>query len=360
LHTPNARKYIFAALSILIGLGLAFGLSEVALRILGIGYGNSPLVSHPSLHHAHPADYTFVSHDPNGEYGGHTVYYDDDGLVADPAARKKEEADEQNEYKIAVMGDSFAEALQVDFTRSFAGLLAASGTDSATVKNYGVSSYSPIFYGIQWQEIVADPGLTHAVVLLYSNDIGSDQNMAETAERSESGTVVALPGPGDDWLVTQLRKSYLVRFIRKIQMTVSWVIANRGRQQSVVDGAVEENPDISPLSSELMLELAARASDAGVEFAVMVVPSKYRLRNRIFDSDDPQFSDKWQSWAQANQVLFVDLVAPFEAATKNGKDLFFEQDIHFNELGHVIVARAVKAAFPDLFPGEIAESNEKP
>ena len=43
------------------------------------------------------------------------------------------------------MGDSFTEAGQVAYANSFVGLLDASAKGVATVKNYGVSSYSPLF-----------------------------------------------------------------------------------------------------------------------------------------------------------------------------------------------------------------------
>ena len=54
--------------------------------------------------------------------------------------------------------------------------------------------------------------------------------------------------------MTEPRKSYLVRLMRKAQLTVSWTLQSRGEQQTIVGGLVEESPDISALSSRLMTD----------------------------------------------------------------------------------------------------------
>ena len=118
-------------------------LLEVGLRIANLGYGTSPLESDSVFHHVHPKSYNFLSYSPNGEYGGHQVFYDQYGLVADPDG----EAAKNTNCRIAFLRDFFTEASQVAYNKSFVGLVES--TTNSTVRNYGVSSYSPIFYIVQ-------------------------------------------------------------------------------------------------------------------------------------------------------------------------------------------------------------------
>ena len=134
------KHVAYSALVMLFSMIVGLLIVEISLRFFDLGYGNAPLESHPVLHHVHPRSYRFLSHTPSGEYGGHHVFYDQHGLVSDTERGASKEAN----CRIAFLGDSFTEAGQVAYKKSFVGLL-----DSATncmVLNYGVSSYSPIFY----------------------------------------------------------------------------------------------------------------------------------------------------------------------------------------------------------------------
>jgi hypothetical protein len=134
------KKHVaYSALLMLLSTIVGLFIVEIGLRFFDLGYGNAPMESHPVLHHTHPRSYEFLSNAPSGEYGGHYVYYDQHGLVSDPEGTASKEVN----CRIAFLGDSFTEARQVTYKKSFVGLL-----DSATncaVRNYGVTSYSPIF-----------------------------------------------------------------------------------------------------------------------------------------------------------------------------------------------------------------------
>lgn len=346
----RTKRVIFVILTISFSVSISLVVAEVILRIMGVGYGNAPLESDPLLHHAHPASYTYISHVPTGEYGGHTVYYDEEGLVSD----RESTYDWPNSpcFKIAFMGDSFTEANQVAFSDSFVGRLKKSSEGKVIVRNYGVSSYSPIFYLIQWREKVRNINPTHVIVELYSNDISSDEQFSREAVYSNNGKLLAISGPEGGWFNKLLRKSYLIRLVRKVQLQIVWILNNSGKTISAMGGFAEENPDLSEMSKKLILILAEEVKSSGAHFALMVVPSKYRLVNEIFDSPDDQFSDKLKKWAETVSIDFIDLVRPFEEANKGGKQLFFDQDIHFTEEGHVIVAKAISEKYPDFDPAE--------
>lgn len=338
------RRAIFPTILLVVSTLFALIIAELSLRALGIGYGNAPQESHKIFHHVHPAEYRFVSHTPNGEYGGHEIYYDSERLVSNPnltyAKSKKDST-----CRVAFLGDSFTEAGQVAFSHSFVGILQRQS--DCIIKNYGMSSYSPIFYLLQWQRIVKEFSPTLVVVQLYSNDISSDASYVKIAKKDKNGNIVAIPGPDGGWITRQLRKSYLMRFLRKVQLQLEWMYENKGKD--IVAGTVEENPDISELSANFIISMANKVRDSGAKFLFTAVPSKYRIVNSAADNKGLQFSDKWKLLAQKNNIAFMDLTKPFEKASRSGFQLFFTIDIHFNENGHQVFASELIKLYPNLF-----------
>jgi len=247
------------------------------------------------------------------------------------------------------MGDSFTLGIRLPYEDTFVGLLDAHSGDEVVVKNYGVRSYSPILYILQWKNLVSKFDPTHVVLQLYSNDITDDIKWEKTAVYSEDGTLLAVEGEGP-FYNKYLRYSYLVRLIRKFQQQFSWMIENRAQKKNVVAGLVEENPDLTEMSTRYVLKLAQEVRNSGAEFILMVVPSKFRLVNNIYSDPDPEFSDKWKAWAESNSIEFLDLVPPFVEADRDGRVLFWEKDIHFQKDGHMVTAREIKRLFPEIFP----------
>jgi len=338
-------KVVFPILSLVVSSTIVLSIAELSLRVLNIGYGNAPEESHEIFHHVHPANYRFLSHTQTGEYGGHEVYYNPERLVANPEQHPNK--DKLTTCRVAFLGDSFTEATQVAYEDSFVGILARGS--ACTIKNYGMSSYSPIFYLLQWREIVREFKPTLVIVQLYSNDISGDKDYMNVAVKNQDDEVLAIPGPGGGWIISQLRKSFLIRFIRKAQLQLLWTYKNRGTEHDVVGGIVEENPNISKLSAGFIKKLAHEVQASGAQFAITVVPSKFRIYKNNTDHQTLQFSDKWRLFAQENSIVFLDLTKPFEKEVRNGFRLFFDNDIHFNENGHMVVASELTNAYPRLF-----------
>lgn len=339
------KKFLFPLIAIASGFIIASVLGEIVLRIAVLGFGNAPLESDPVFHHVHPADYRFTIHTPDGEYGGHTVYYNKDRLISDPEIEDRSE--DGTTCRIAFLGDSFTEAAQVEFRKSFVGILKRSS--ACKVWNFAVSSYSPIFYELQWRKIVRDLKPTLVVVQLFSNDISSDGEYYKIAKLAGNGDVLAIPGPGGGWFVSQLRKLYLMRFLRKTQLQLKWISDHKGKDKNIVEGIVEEDPEISPLSSGIMLRLSGEVKASGSEFAFFAIPSKARYRNEPDDQAAPEFSDKWKQWAEKQNITFIDLVHRFKDAAREGHHLFYDKDIHLNEAGNAVLAGEIAKRYPVLF-----------
>jgi hypothetical protein len=346
-HLRTFLKFVgFRLFALGAGLLLAAIVTEVALRAMNMGFGNSPMEPDPVLHHVHPKNYSFVQQHPSGELGGFTIEYNPEGRVyRGHAAGSTEPADAP--CRIALMGDSFTEAGQVPFAESFAGLIEAAAPRCA-VRNYGVRSYSPAIYLVQWTRVIEPWKPTHVFVLVFGGDVREDVEYLKAASLDAQGLPTAIHGPDDGWLVAQLRRFYVARFARMISQRIGWAVTHRGQEQWTVGGVVEEHPDWAGPTPRLVEELDRRVRASGGRLTVMVVPSRYRFMG---DGKIPVTSDLHDTvgaWAAERGIAFLDLNTPFARESKAGKSLFFLQDIHFTRDGHEVVAAAIAATHPEL------------
>jgi hypothetical protein len=339
-------KIPFKLIALGLGLLLALATVEVALRATGMGFGNSPMEPDPYLHHVHPRNYTFIQQHPSGELGGFEIRYNDEGRVYRGNAAQSEPA---STCRVAFMGDSFTEAGQVPYPASFAGLLEEAAGDDCAVRNYGVRSYSPAIYLVQWTREVRQWNPTHVFLLLFGNDVREDVTYMQSAVLDSEGWPLAIQGPSDGWLVSQLRASYTARFARMIWMRAQWAWQFRGQEHTIVGGVVEENPDLPKLSTDLLLELNRRVRADGARLIVMVVPSRYRMMGDGSIKVPEDFHQKVKTWATDHDVEFLDLFEPFLRGSSPQVELFFRQDIHFTEEGHALTAATIGRNFPELF-----------
>jgi hypothetical protein len=339
-------KIIFRLAAVALSLALAIGCAEIGLRMMNMGFGNSPMEPDPVLHHVHPKNYTFIQQHPSGELGGFEIDYNSEGRVDRGAARRPEPAN--TDCRIALMGDSFVEAGQVPFAESFAGRLEAAAPQCA-VRDYGTRSYSPAIYLVQWTRVIAPWKPTHVFVLIFGGDVREDVDYLKSADLDEHGMPTAIHGPDDGWLFAQLRRSYVARFVRMVSQRADWAWSHRGEDQWTIGGVVEEHPVWGGPTPTLIEEMNRRIAANGGQLTVMVVPSRYRFMG---DGKIPLTSDLHDTvaaWAKERGIGFLDLNTPFERASREGGKLFFLQDIHFTSEGHKVVADAIAAAHPELF-----------
>ena len=78
---------------------------------------------------------------------------------------------QSDKKSILFLGDSFTEAVQVRWEKSFVGLIES---PNITVKNFGVISYSPIIYIAQMLKEMEDFQPTDIVVQIFENDFNDD------------------------------------------------------------------------------------------------------------------------------------------------------------------------------------------
>lgn len=339
----------FKLAALLIGLVTAALGAELMLRVSGMGFGNSPMEPDPFLHHVHPKSYKFVQQHPSGELGGFEIEYNAEGRVY--AGLSQVPATTANKpCRVALMGDSFTEGGQVPFAESFAGILEVAGGPQCEVRNYGVRSYSPAIYLVQWTRDVQPWQPDVVFLLLFGNDVREDFNYMQVATRDERGWPTAIAGPSDGWVLTQLRKSYVARFVRMVTLRAVWIWDNYGQEQWQVGGIAEENPDWGGETPALVQEIDRRVRAAGSRLVVMAVPSRYRLMG---DGKIPVVGDFHQTireFTAQHGIEFLSLFEPFERAAKAGIPLFFLKDIHFAPDGHLLTAATIARAYSEYFP----------
>ena len=274
----------------LTSVAVACGLCELLLRVMGIGYGTVHMESSQILHHVHPLDYRFVSYHPSREYGGHVVYYDEDGRRASPRGRRDSGTER---FSVAFLGDSFVEAPQVSHDDSFVGRLESVARGRASVRNYGTSSYSPILYLIQWGHQVQRANPTHVFLMLFGNDVRNDLEMAESGRLDADGEIVGVSGLETSWLTRVSRMAYLGRLIRKTQLQLEWAWLHREDERvRPTTGFVEENPDVSPLTDRYLKRLAAEIDQSGATLAIMACLQRNGRYGRTIDLVAPSFTTR--------------------------------------------------------------------
>jgi len=330
------------------GIIVALLVAEIICRLMGLGYGNAPLEPDLVVDHKHPTNYSFIAHTPSGEFGGFKIRYDNEGLVINPNDSVKKN-DLKCEYRIALMGDSCVEVGQVAYENSFFGRMEMSAKPGVCIKNYGVSSYSPVLYNLLWDKMVHDYSPTHVFLLLYSNDLRDDEMYHKRAVFSPKGTLIGVPGRGGLWKIP-LRRSYLVRFVRMIQLKIGWIISHRSEVKLAGKDNVEnveEDYSMTSLTEKHLLEISRKVKESGAEFILMALPSKNRLQNNVVTTE-LSFSEITRIWAKDHQIRWIDLDEPFKVAAMTSK-VFFDIDIHPNEVGNKAIYEAIKKEYGELF-----------
>lgn len=349
------RKILFMAMAACIAAAVPLVCAEICLRIRGPMRVHGIVFPDPVLHHSHKPGGRVRIESITKEFGGFEMAFDADGCRIDPGSTAKHG---HEPFRIAMMGDSFVEAAQLAEDRSFTGRIARELKDTAWVRNYGVSSYSPAIYDLQWRTKIADWKPTHAVIMLYSNDLDpaaevSDADYLKKAIHDERGGVSAIPGKANP-VLSLLNGLHLKWEITRAIKTAKFQLTSAKTQAGgATSGFAEPNPDMGEPTCGLLLKLETQMKRAGSKLLLTAVPSKGRNLGRIRD-DGPEFADKVKLWAAANGIEYIDLARPFREATASGVKLFFDEDIHFNEAGHELVAKVIS--------GEVRrrmESNQK-
>jgi hypothetical protein len=312
---------------------------EVVLRITGFPVRNWVGMSDPVLHHVHPPDAVHAVGDHQPPYA---IRFDRDGLIFDPGLRVENPA---ARVRLALMGDSFVEAADLPYRDSLAGRIEAAADRDTEIRNFGVWSYSPVLYLLQWRMNVRAFRPTHVVLVLFNNDVDDDARYDALAIKSADGAVEAVPAPGRAGIRGVLGRSRLLRLAAFSAERAGWLWQEE--QASVPWKDVEDAPDISGVTGEALAALAREVRASGAEFLLTAVPSRSRIART--PGPEPDFSSKCGAWAAAHGVRFLDLTPAFLAEPRDRPLLVVPGDFHWTAAGYRVAAEAVRRSLPDVF-----------
>lgn len=335
----NSMSWIINVLTIVVSTLIAFLIAEVFLRIIGVGYGNAPLERSHIYHHMHPINYQFLMHNPNGEYGGFHVYYDNLGFrVKDEASQTNELIDE--EKAIIFMGDSFTEGNQVPYDETFVSLV--SERLQVPSVNFGVSSYSPLMYELQIKNIVSQFNANTVVLQIYSNDFSDDRAYFKYAVL-KNFEIIGIDGGENNVIVTFLRKSYLARFIRKNQLLLQEILTNPNDTNEVPYSAFDYEQGVTDEdllnTVNILRRIDSYLDEKNKKLYVFLIPSKTLSMAEECCLRDNLYT-RFYSALDEVEIDTIDVRSYFEQSNDQN-ELFFNKDIHLTSKGHMAVASSI-------------------
>ena len=295
-----------------------------------------------------------------------------DGFVD---AEYSEEAPE-NTIRIAVIGDSFVEALQVPLNETFHKIAEDKlntefGNKSANfeVLSFGVSNFGTVQEYILLKEKVLKYNPDVVVLMIFpGNDVAgnSDEIDPNTArpyfETTESGELVKNSNgdiitkkfePLKRGLVSETASKsklavFLYNSIRRIQLADSTSV---NEIADYTDGVYIFTPNQSTewkvawnITENILVEMKNLSEESGAEFIVIGIPHPLQVQEEFSHKDvagfDQNYPDKiLQAMLERNNVSYV--ISTDELATYHNlynETLFFPKDGHFTEHGHEAMA----------------------
>jgi lysophospholipase L1-like esterase len=272
-------------------------------------------------------------------------------------------------FRVVLLGDSFMEALQVDFEDSFAhrleGLLSEGSGRTVEVVNAGVSGWGTDDQ-LTWLErhgLDLAPDLVVVAMTLH-NDVSD--NLAMEFHVYEDGRLRARPYQVMDlgpwlWLRAKIAfatHSQLYRFVVG-QLTGARVERAGKALNSHMKRLLEKDPDPRiaagwAMTEELLGKLVALSRASGASAAVFLIPINKQLTEPIWTDfleatglpRDAMVRDRpeqvMRQWGRRTGVPVIDLLPVFDASlSERPRVLYLPQDGHWNADAHHLAAEAV-------------------
>lgn len=225
------------------------------------------------------------------------------------------------------LGDSVTMGIGVDPDSTFAGWVAAE-TDSLEVWNPSLIGYAVDDYARVFDSFAGNPDLRRVTLFWCLNDVYPD------GKAGDPGSLVRMTG------------GRLLRWIQRNYRTYHWLkalVMDRPRSYfEYVNGRYESDPGLVEEAVAGIRRMKMVAEREGVEFAVVLLPYEYQLREPGHMGPQEMLVD----------LLADDSMAVYEPSSylRDGgirtSDLYlFGDGIHFSATGHRALARFIGARF---------------
>lgn len=384
LQSRRSRWRLRVAL-LFVGLSLGLLTAEVALRLLGVSF---------------PAPYAIDEHCGSKLQPGFRGVWTQEGYSAfhvNPLGfRDREQAVEKPKgtVRIAVLGDSYIEALQVADDATFARVLEAQLNEQRAVDDprYEVLSFGIAGWGTA-QELLAlrhyvwqfDPDVV-LLAFLAGNDVRNNSKPLEPVQCRpfftwdgeqlrldesfrEHPDYVLAQAPATRWKNSVINSSRLVQLVRQLRdarrqnagVTDSSNDFERGLEaEALIEPTSPAWQQAWELTDRLIAQMAAEVHDRGRHFAAFAIPSgvqvdpdaarRTALATKLKVADLDYAELHLAALATAHQFEFIPLVQALRSyAESEGRHLHGFRNTqlgtgHWNEEGHRQAARACATA----------------
>ena len=271
-------------------------------------------------------------------------------------------------YRFVFIGDSFTEGIGFEYEKTFVGLVdTALASQNVEVLNAAVSSYSPAIYlkKIEYLLKTIKLDFDHLMVFLDISDIEDEEKRYEIRD----GVVVGLMSHASrvkDFVdeYTGLVKNVWA-LVGKIQKTIGTnpeperspeerrYGINRHRSLWTVNETVFQEYGRSGLEkARHHMDLLYRLlQEHGKGMTIAVYPWPDQIVYRDMHSRQVTF---WQKWANDHSVPFFNFFPSFISSSREPKEIikenFIEGDVHWNEVGHQVMAKDLLIKMRKSFP----------
>jgi len=260
---------------------------------------------------------------------------------------------------VAVVGDSYVEAFQVDVDRRFPALLQSLMGDDYLVYSFGISgaALSQYLHMSRYVNQVFNPQIL--VINVVHNDF--DESLANLVRVPKFLQIAMRNGAFTEVPPTPLQHSIFTRILR-LSAFFRYVDQNCGLYNLFNNISLLLNPPLKlpTYNANIDVDAVTRERELirrGARFLVATIRAENPDKRVIIQMDGPRFdiynnnlasSNVWwlheimRDACRDNRIEFLDLTEPFARHFKEFQQHFENQaDWHWNKLGHEVVARAL-------------------
>jgi hypothetical protein len=346
---------------------LALALVEVGLRLVGVGGDASDpgTVPHPRWHHWHRHNYSFTFPVVFEGYEVPVCF----NRLGMRDSREFWPQKPPGTFRVALLGDSFAEALQVSeeegVARQLEERLRPLLAKNVEVLNFGCSGFCTTLELVLVREWVRefDPDLI--VCLHHFSDVSEDWAYRPDAVRSRSGELRAVPArvtAGELAVRTVARQSRLIQLLQREPAQHRSASRTDSSLQQTFDAVVhdpytDDDEKAWAYSLGALGELGAELRRDAIPFLVVLIPIGTQV-----EPVDPAYAEalgyrylangqrleyrgyqqKVTGYCREQGIACLDLLDGFRAANPTGKTWFYlPRDFHWTAAGHELAARSI-------------------
>ncbi|MDQ3815527.1 MAG: GDSL-type esterase/lipase family protein [Armatimonadota bacterium] len=375
--TPNIsprRLLFYRILLSLFSVVLMLGMLELGMWVLGINPpqrddGTRP---HPIWHHWHPKNYRL---DYYVKAEGYTkpVTFNEHGLRE---SRSISVAKPPGVFRIAVLGDSFVEAMQVEedetlvrqLEKNLQPVIRQKMKQRLEVLNFGCRGFCTSLEMLLLREFVLKFEPDMVILVHFFNDISDDSQFGVWAHyQGKKLVAVRKPGAGKGRDVREFfRRSRLVRLVSgalherrrarqsRLQPKESLLV---GWDAIVHDPYTPDDEKAWKHSLGYLGQIADMLRQRRIPFLVAVIPIPTQVEpvSAQFAAESGAlwlaggkrleytgYQRKLTAYCRSKGIAYLDLLPAFRAANPSGRTwLFLPKDGHWTAAGHALAARKI-------------------